>query len=86
MTDIYDFRDPVFTTYKKEWHLVYRGIWEYVKLKKDSLPTLKFKKLFKRHLPKLWDDCPDEVIHDFLFRASQIAYHEIVYIPSKESQ
>ena len=86
MTDIYDFRDPMFTTYNKEWNIIFKGICKYIQMKQQTLPTLKFKKLFKRHIPNLWDTCPDDILHHFIMRSLQIGYHELVYIQSKESQ
>ena len=82
MTDIYDFRDEVFKTYKLEWDKIFKGVWSYVEFKHKSLPTPDFYKLFKKHLPCLWNRCSDTIIYDFIFRGSQITYHELVYLPS----
>ena len=83
MTDIYDFRDPMFTTYKKEWILIFKGISKFIQMKQQTLPTVKFKKFFKKHIPTLWDRCPDNILHHFIMRSLQIGYHEIIYLPSK---
>ncbi len=83
MTDIYDFRDSVFVTYNDEWILIYKGIYNYIKLKQRSLDNIAFLKLFKKHIPRLWDKCPEDILLEFIFRAVQIAYHELIYIPSK---
>ena len=62
MTDIYDFRDEVFKTYKKEWTIIFNAIWNYVEVKQKVRP-----------------------VNDFIFRASQISHHELIYLPSKNS-
>ncbi len=85
MTDIYDFRDDVFKTYKSEWCKIFKAVWKYVEVKRKAIPIAKFFNLFKEYSPCLWNKCSDTIIYDFIFRALQISYHELVYIPTKNN-
>ena len=85
MTDIYDFRDEVFKTYKKEWTIIFNAIWKYVEVKQKMRPINDFYRLFKKNIPSLWNKCSNTIINDFIFRASQISHHELIYLPSKNS-
>ncbi len=83
MTDIYDFRDEVFKTYKKEWSIIFKAIWKYVEVKQNTLSTEEFYTFFRKHAPYLWEKCSDTIICDFILRASQISHHELIYLHSK---
>ena len=84
MTDIYDFRDEVFKTYKNEWSVIYKAIRKYTEVKQNVLFTDECYKILKKHSLCLWDKCPDDIIYDFIVRATQINYYELIYLPSKK--
>jgi len=83
MTDIYDFRDEVFKTYKKEWSIIFKAIWKYVEVKQNPLSTEEYYTFFKKHAPYLWEKCSDTIISDFILRAFQISNYELIDIPGK---
>ena len=80
MTDIYDFSDKIFNTYNKEWSTIFKAIKKYAEVKQNVLYTDECYKIFKKHSPCLWDNCPDDIIYKFIIRASQINYYELDYV------
>lgn len=83
MTDIYDFRDPIFTTYEGQWRIINKAIRQFIVVKQKCVCNDRWYKLFKKNIPGLWDKCPDDVIKSFIMRASQVNYHELVVLPNK---
>ena len=81
MTDIYDFRNPIFIAYKKEWKCIYRMISKHCAIIDDVIELSRYYNFFNKHKITLWDNCPDETIWMFISRARQIVHHEQIYLP-----
>ena len=83
MTDIYDLRDPMFTTYKDEWNIIFKAVRQYIAATGKSNTPEKWLALFQKHIPDMCVKCPENILKELIKRASYINYHELVTLPNK---